>query len=129
MVCKETAWELCSAIHSTISYSPGQLVFGQDMIMQNCITANWERIKEKRTRAAFKSNAHEKITRVAHTYKAGQLVLIVWNDKDITPKLRQPTEGPCKILKVYQNGTVKIRQGNYNKVLSIRCIQHYVHAD
>ena len=90
--------------------------------MQNCITANWEGIKEKCTRAAVKSNACENSTRVAHTYESGQLVLIIRNDEDVTCKLRQPTEGPYKILKVYQNRTVKIRQGNYNKVLSIRRI-------
>ena len=101
MVCKATAWALHLKIHLAISYSPGQLAFGQDIIMQNRITPNWERIKEKRTRATVKSNTRENSTIVAHTYKAGQLVLIFQNDKDVTCKLRQPTEGVYKILKVY----------------------------
>ena len=71
-LCKAMAWALRSMIHLTISYSPVQLAFGQDMIMQNCITADWERIKEKPTIAAVKSNARENSTRVAHMYKAGQ---------------------------------------------------------
>ena len=66
--------------------------------MQNRITADWERIKES---ATVKSNAREKSTRAAHMYEAGQLVLIFWNDKDVTCKLRQRTEYPYKILKVY----------------------------
>ena len=97
--------------------------------MQNRITADWERIKEKRTRAAVKSNAHENSTRVAHTYEIGQLVLIVRNDKDVTRKLRQPTEGPYEILRVYRNGTVKIRRGNYDEILSIRRIRPFIRAD
>ena len=128
-VCKATAWALRSTIHSTINYSPGQLAFGRDMIMQNRITADWERIKEKRMRAAVKSNARENSTRVAHTYEIGQLVLIVRNDKDVTRKLRQPTEGPYEILRVYRNGTVKIRRGNYDEILSIRRIRPFIRAD
>ena len=128
-VCNATAWALRSMIHLTINYSPGQLAFGRDMIMQNRITADWERIKEKRTRAAVKSNARENSTRVAHTYEIGQLVLIVRNDKDVTHKLRQPAEGPYEILRVYRNGTVKIRRGNYDKILSIRRIQPFIRAD
>ena len=99
------------------------------MIMQNHITTDWERIKEKPKRVAVQSNARDNSTRVAQTYEAGQLVLIVWNDKDVTRKLRQPTEGLYKILKVYQNGIIKNCQGNYDKVLSIRRIKPYVRAD
>ena len=96
--------------------------------MQNCITPNWEIIKEKRRRAVVKINTRENSTRVAHTYKVGQLILIVQNEDDVTGKLHHPTEGPYKILKVYRNGTLKIGQRN-DKVLSIRCIQSYVCTD
>ena len=49
-------------------------------------------------------------------------MLIMKNDKNVTCKLRQPTECLYEILKLYRNGTVKICWGNYDKVLSIRHI-------
>ena len=55
----------------------------------------------------------------------GDIVLIVLNGTDVMRKLHQPTEGPYRILHVYENGTVKIQQGGYNEILSIRRLRPF----
>ena len=54
----------------------------------------------------------------------GEKVLIINRSKNAA-KLNCPTEGPYEILKVYANGTVKIKRGAYDEIISIRRLQPY----
>ena len=120
------AWAIRSTISTVINYSPGQLVFSQDMIMQTQVVADWERIKELRRASTVKSNLTENESCLAHVYKQGDKVLILLKaNNEIIAKMAQPTEGPYTILQVYNNGLVKIQRGNYSENIHIRRIKPF----
>ena len=62
----------------------GMLVFGWDMIMQQQVTADCERMKKRRKHKAVRSNACDNPKRTAHTYHIGDMVLIVLDGTDVT---------------------------------------------
>ena len=120
------AWAIRSTVSTTINYSPGQLVFSKDMIMQSQVTANWELIKQIKRESTIKSNADENRSRLLHAYQPGDKVLILRKaNNEIIPKLAQPTEGPYTVEKVYRNGIVKIKRGSYSENIHIRRIKPY----
>jgi hypothetical protein len=43
-----TAFPICATYHTTLQKSPGQLVFGRDMILNIQHTANWEYIRARK---------------------------------------------------------------------------------
>ena len=88
------AFGIRSTHHTTLQASPGQLVFGRDMIHNIPFIADW-------------SNDHENTKRLLHKYNEGNQVLLY--KPGIPHKLSTPKEGPYVILKVHTNGTVKIQ--------------------
>jgi hypothetical protein len=50
------AFGIRSRSHTTIQASPGQLVFGRDMIHDTRFQANWERIKNNKQKYIANSN-------------------------------------------------------------------------
>jgi hypothetical protein len=42
------AWAICSTFHTTLGATPGQLVYGRDMLFDLSLKANWKNIKEKK---------------------------------------------------------------------------------
>ena len=42
VILQTTAWALCSTIHTTAGYTPGQMAFSRDMIMQMRVNVNWQ---------------------------------------------------------------------------------------
>jgi hypothetical protein len=98
-----------------------------DMIMRLRCNIDWHLLKERRRRQGIANNEKENKNRLIHQYNVGDLVLIM--DKPYEPakkaKLSSPTEGPYEILRVYTNGNVRIRRGNYKEDISIRCLRPY----
>jgi len=107
-------------------YSPGELVFQRDMLMHCKVVTDWEHVKQREWSQAKKSNDRENKSRIAHTYKVGDLVLLLRGRSDVNRKLDQPTEGPYGVVRVNKNGTIRIRRGGYQETLSIRRIRPYV---
>ena len=121
---QSVAWALRSTISTMSGYTPGQLVFNKDMIMQNTVIADWEKIKELKRNSAITSNVRENTSRLLHEYKVGDKVLIL--SYDVKAKMDQPTEGPYVITKVYpSHGTVKIDRGGYQEVIHIRRLKPF----
>jgi hypothetical protein len=115
------------AIRTTIpSNSPGQLVFGVDMILRQQAKIDWQLLKCQRRTQAIANNKKEK-NRVPHNYKVRELVLIVQKpyERKRKAKLSTPTKGPFPITKTYTNGNVCIRRGNYEEDISIHRIRPY----
>ena len=54
-----TAFAVRSTIHTTLQQTPGQLVFGRDMIFNIQHTANWDVIKQKKQRLINSNNERE----------------------------------------------------------------------
>ena len=97
---------------STCEYSPGELVFGQDMIFGIKAEIDWNELTRKLIRNAKENNKQENKKLIEHTYKKGDLVILFKSTYKQAKgaKLDSPTEGPYKILKVYSNGTVRIQR-------------------
>ena len=76
------AWAIRSTHHTTLQATPGQLVFGRDMLLNNLkFVADWEAIKLRKQRDVDKNNSsRENSLRIQHDYQVGNKVLITSND-------------------------------------------------
>ncbi len=55
--------------------SPGAAIFGQDMLFDILLIADWQKIGEYRQRLTDLNNAHENKVKIDYDYKVGQKVL------------------------------------------------------
>ena len=69
-----------SAILSTTNrkkvYSPGELIFGRDMILPIKHTVDWELIRQRKQTQINKDNTQKNRHRVDHDYKVGDEVML-----------------------------------------------------
>ena len=112
------AWAIRSSVHSTKEATPGQLVFGRDMIFHDTFRANWQAIHMHKVRDTLKNNERENKTRNNHIYKDGDYALVT--DYDVKRKMMAPNQGPYLINKVMTNGTVKLQRGPVEETINIR---------
>lgn len=118
---------------TTMRATPGQLVFGRDMLLNIKHVVDWHYMQTRRQRIASENNARENARRVPHEYKVGDKVLKASgnpsNKKEISPTLQRPFEGPYEITNVWNNGTVTIRRtvrgGAVFERINIRRIRPY----
>jgi hypothetical protein len=68
------AWAIRSMFHTTLGATPGQFVYGQDMLFDLSFKANWKNIKERKMARIEDSNQRKNAKRINHTYCAGDLV-------------------------------------------------------
>ena len=97
------AFAIRSTYHTTLQKSPGQLVFGRDMIFNVQHQANWEYIKQRKQKLINLNNQKENSKRTKHDYKVGDQVLLRRGTEN---KYEVPYSGPYPILQVNDNGTV-----------------------
>ena len=93
-----------------MQYTPAQLVFGCDSILNTRHEADWQSIKTRKQNLINKGNAQENSNRLEHMYKPGDQVLLknAWNTKYND----QAYIGPYTITAVNKNnGTVNARKG------------------
>ena len=102
------AYAIRSAYHTTLGFSPAQLVFGRDMFMPVDFKADWERIKQKKQRRIDESNNRENKRRIDHVYQENDLVTL--ERGGIIPKLSFPRRGPYRVVQAHDNGTVTIQK-------------------
>jgi len=109
------------------TYSPAELAFGYDMVFRQKVLIDWERLKAFRRRLAAENNAKENKKRLAHEYKVGDKVLLLYKPYERRGKISPSTynRGPFTITEVISNGTVKIQCGAYVDIVSIRRITPY----
>ena len=69
------------------------------------------------------NNTRENSKRIPHTYKVGDEVSL--KRPGILPKMSLRREGPHKVIKAYDNGTVRIRKGAISQRVNIRRIAPY----
>jgi hypothetical protein len=121
-----TAFAIRSTYHTTLKATPGQLVFGRDMILNIKHIANWKAIKENKTKLIQKNNQRENSKRLPHTYHEGDEVLLERNQPN---KLESPYEGPYRIETVNTNGTVRLKMGAVTDTVNIRRLQPFKSPD
>ena len=122
---QSVAWAIRATVSTVTKFSPGQLAFGHDMIMQTKVIVDWEFLKDKRRKSSRIANERENKSRIDKVYKKGDKVLIILNRMDRGAKLNSPTEGPYEIVKVYNNGTIKIKRNKYFETISITRVKPF----
>ena len=98
-----TAFAVRSTFHTTLRKTPGQLVFGRDMILNIKHEAHWEFVRKRKQELIEKNIQAENAKRTPHTYRIGDQVLI---RRGTESKYETPYKGPYTIAKVNENGTV-----------------------
>jgi len=117
------AYAIRSTYHTTMEATPGQLVFGRDMVLPIAFRADWARIAQRKQERINENNLRENRTRLKYDYKVGEKVLL--NKPGIRNKLSSPRTGPYVITKVYTNGTLTIRKGPVSQRVNIRRVTPY----
>lgn len=112
-----TAFAVRSTYHTTLQATPGQLVFGRDMIFNIKHIADWEAIKQRKQSVINKNNARENSKRIEHVYHVNDKVLL---ERHNARKYECPYLGPYKVTEVFTNGTVTIKKGSVYERVNIR---------
>ena len=66
-----TAFAVWSTYHTTLQKSPGQLVFGRDMIFNIQHTANWDYIQQRKQQIIQKNNKNSGPFEIKHVFTNG----------------------------------------------------------
>ena len=88
--------------------SPGQLLFGRDMILLINYKVDWELIRQKKYTQIDKDNIRKNINRVDHDYKVRDKVMLTNNT---AYKYETTYNGAFVITQFWNNGTVKSQYG------------------
>ena len=104
----ELAWAVRSLYHRTIDATPGQLVFGRDMIFNMLYNPDWKKMRERKRAQELKDNERENSKRRDHTYKIGDKVLLKRYYLQIRRKSERKNQGPYDVVAVHKNGTLSI---------------------
>ncbi|MGH7954563.1 MAG: hypothetical protein ACREOZ_01230, partial [Gloeomargaritales cyanobacterium] len=122
----QISFAIRSTVHTTLQATPGQLVFGRDMILPIPFNADWRVIHQRKQRLISASNRKENLKRTQHVYNIGDQVLIEHGRPG--PKISRRTEGPFEVVGVYANGTVDVqRNAAIRERVNIRRIRPYHH--
>ena len=119
-------WAVRSTYHTTLRATPGQLVFGRDMVFNIAHEANWKDIQDRKEKLIKYNNQKENAKRVKHEYHVGDKVLMQRTNS--TRKLERPYDGPYEITDVFTNGTVAVQKGIVNERVNIRRVFPYRQA-
>ena len=85
--------------------------------------ANWKFIRERKQKLIEQNNKKENAKRIPHDYKVGEKVLY---RADPSSKFGADAyEGPYEVVKVNDNGTVRMRKGAVTDTVNIRNIHPY----
>ena len=117
------AFAVRSTIHTTLKKTPGQLVFGRDMIFNMKHEADWEMIKQRKQKLINKNNERENSKRIPHTYRVGDKVLLRRGTEN---KMEAPFSGPHEILQVNDNGTVRMKVNAVTDTFNISGIKPFM---
>jgi hypothetical protein len=120
----DAAWAVHSSYHTVLKASPGAAIFGQDMLFDIPIIADWQKIGECRQRLTDLNNTCENEDRINYDYKVGQKVLLrkegilcnaesIWHNR---PRLNTT---------VHTNGTITVQCGNKIDRINIRRVKQF----
>ena len=112
-----------ATVHTTLQYSPMQLVFGRDAILNTTFDVDWTAIKHRKQQMIRKNNQYENSKRLRHTYRVGDKVL--FQEIQTRKYGKDLWSGPYKIRQVRNNGTVVIKKKSVLDSVNIRLIKPY----
>ena len=116
------AFALRSTYHTTLQATPGQLIFGRDMVLNVQHLTDWTAIKARKQQIIRKNNRIENSKRISHHYQVGDLVMLENNRAN---KYEQPYCRPYRITQVNMNGTVHLKINAVMDTVNIRCIHPF----
>jgi hypothetical protein len=96
------------------------------MILNVKHEANWEFIRNRKQKIIDKNNQAENAKRIPHEYKVGDKVLLKRGTEN---KYETPYLGPYTILKINDNGTVRMKVKNVEDTYNIRRLTPYLGPD
>jgi hypothetical protein len=120
-ILSSVAWAVRASYHSTFKATPGELVFGQDMIFNMNKVVDWQLAEKQKQDQIIRDNVRENLKRVDHDYNVGDRVMV--KRKGMFRKLSRKKSGPYVIERVHSNGTVTIRRGTSSERINIRRIE------
>ena len=101
-----------------------QLVFGRDAMFNIPFMADWKNIRKRKQMVIERNNDRENKRRRTHEYSAGDKVLV---EARITDKYSEPMwNGPHSVIRVNDNGTVRLQRGIVSETVNIRRIKPYL---
>ena len=112
-----------ATVHTTLQATPSQLVFGRDSMLNITHDTNWKLIKERKQKLIKAGNARENRTRIPHTYKTGDKVLI--KNEQATKYGTTAYSGPYTVMSVNNNGTLRVRKGIVSDTFNFRNVHPY----
>ena len=116
------AWAVrASHHHSTFNKTPGQHVFGRDMVFNLSTVIDWKAIIARKQAQIDRDNLRENANRVSHDHAIGDQVYVKIDG--IKQKLDNKQHVPYRITQIHTNGTVQIQKGNVNKHINIRRLE------
>ena len=115
------AWAIRSLYHSTLKATPGELVFGRDMLFNMQKVVDWKLIESNKEQQILRDNIRENMKRIDYDYKVGDKVMIIL--KGVKRKLSRKKKGPYRIIQVFTNGDVMIQKGSSTERINIRRIE------
>ena len=102
-----TAFSIQGSYHQTHDHLSAQLVFGRDMFMPIGAEIDWEKIQQKKQLEIQQSNICENSKRIFYKYNKGDMITLR-KPGAILCKLALPRQGPYKVLKHHDNGSIKL---------------------
>jgi hypothetical protein len=118
------AYVIRSTFHTTLKATPGQLVFGRDMLLPIKFMADWGTIEQQLQKEMGRNNRRENASRIIHDYKEGDKVLLKKPGKHLR-KLEAPRTGRHTVTAIYSNGRLRIEKGKVNERVNIRRLFPY----
>jgi hypothetical protein len=70
------AYAIRSIFHTTLKATPGQLVFGRDMVLPIKFMADWGGVEQQCQNEMGRNNRRENASRISQDYKVGDKVLL-----------------------------------------------------
>ena len=111
------AWAMYSTYHTMLEATPGQLVFGHDMLLPITFRANWVHIHNKKQTLIIQNNQKENCKLQHHVYSVGDLIMLEKPGK--IAKLNKPHIDPHEFIQVITNSTVDICRGIIEEMVNI----------
>ena len=118
----ESAFLIRSTNNRQKIYSPGQLIFGRDMIIPIKYRVDWVLLCQKKQMIINRDKTQENRNRVDYDYKVGDDVILTNNT---AYKYEMPYKGPFVITQCFTNGTVNLKCGPTKIRYNIRWINSY----
>ena len=98
--------------------TPGQAVFGRDILFNLASVVDWQVVTAVKQRQVDTDNVIENAKQVTNDYAIGDQVYVEMTGIYHRPDYRK--QGPYIITEVFTNYTVRFQRGKVNKIINIR---------